>query len=242
MEGDEEGAHRRPADVVVRPVLARVLGVRGGLGRLVPPELRLVVVAHHKLVPRRRVHQPVPHVLLGHKRGRNELALLVGHGHELGVILVRVHLERVRLVQLVAVRFRDGRNRLRLGRELDKRKALGGACVVLGHIEPVLHDGPDLREELADDVRELFVLLLGHDRQAVHDDHLPHRRVHLWLLVLKGAAVSVVIVVPAEPAVSLLYHLPLHRLHAAKPASFGGHVSVPSRDCLSALLSGRRRG
>jgi len=148
----------------------------------------------------------------------------------------------VRLVQLVAVRFRDGRNRLRLGRELDKRKALGGACVVLGHIEPVLHDGPDLREELADDVRELFVLLLGHDRQAVHDDHLPHRRVHLWLLVLKGAAVSVVIVVPAEPAVSLLYHLPLHRLHAAKPASFGGHVSVPSRDCLSALLSGRRRG
>merc|ERR1719329_1031508 len=52
VEGDEVRAARRPAHVVVGPVPARVLGVGGGLGRVVPPDLRLVVVPHHVLVPR----------------------------------------------------------------------------------------------------------------------------------------------------------------------------------------------
>jgi hypothetical protein len=55
----------------------------------------------------------------------DEVSLLVGHGHVLGVVLERARDERVRFVKLVAIRLHDGCSRLGLRLKLNEGEAAG---------------------------------------------------------------------------------------------------------------------
>mmetsp|Transcript_29945 Transcript_29945/g.62833 ORF Transcript_29945/g.62833 Transcript_29945/m.62833 type:complete len:273 (+) Transcript_29945:1207-2025(+) len=113
-------AVRRPRDIRIAPVGLRVARRVVWLGRVVPPDLSLVVVAYHELIPRPLVHQPAAKVLARHILRRDELGLLVRHRGVLVVVLQGVDDERVRLVQLVSVCLLCGGECLRLALKLDE--------------------------------------------------------------------------------------------------------------------------
>ena len=78
VEGGEIGTTRRPANEALRPVLLAVVRLLVGLARIIPPNLRLVVVAQHKLIAGALVEKPVVKVLAGnvwrgHERLRQEI-------------------------------------------------------------------------------------------------------------------------------------------------------------------------
>mmetsp|Transcript_13238 Transcript_13238/g.28583 ORF Transcript_13238/g.28583 Transcript_13238/m.28583 type:complete len:697 (-) Transcript_13238:75-2165(-) len=175
----------RPGHIVLAPASPRVLGHWVRPCRVVPPDLALLVVTYDELVARSRVKQPALEVLLGDVRLRLGLDFLVGDGRVLCEVGEEVDHEHVRLVEPVAVRLGDRRVGFVRAAELDEGEAERHACLrVLWVVEAVFEDLAHLREELADDVVELLVLLGGYLRQAIDDDRMGKRRVNLRLLLL----------------------------------------------------------